>query len=143
MTKNQKYIYDQVCLLNIPERDTHNLIYFYYLQINNKECLTVGYTTCDLFERLCKYILIENKKKKKKMDTFRLLAVYNYENLEFAKSIDILINSALQKYPLIKTQPSQTKQYMFVDSWKLIKNNVISGLMFSSEGWVHPDITEF
>jgi hypothetical protein len=128
--------------LKIPENNevSHNYIYIYYIKINGKGCLGVGITKTDLFERLHKYLIVENKTKKKEMNTFKILGVYDYETYEMAQIMEKLITLSLQKYPLSKRQDIKTKQYEFVQSWRILKGYIINGLMFHFNSWIANDL---
>jgi hypothetical protein len=137
---NKKYIINQINLLNIKNTENNNYVYFYSILLDNKYCLKVGLTSRDLCNRFYRYLFVEHKNQQKDINTFRLLAVYNFETRQIAQAMETVFNVRLKKYKLSEHQHSRTEQYEFYKSWEIIKKYIINGLMFNIDGWVNPYI---
>ena len=135
---NKKYIINQIDLLNIKNNRINNCVYFYSIMLDNKHCLKVGLTSRNLCDRFYKYLFVEHKTQKKDIDTFRLLAVYNFETRQIAQAMETVFNIRLKKYKLFEDQHSRIEQYEFNKSWEIIKKYIINGLIFNIDGWITP-----
>ena len=137
----KEHIRQQISLLNINQHNKYNYIYFYVIKMDNKWCMKFGRTDGDLYDVLSKYLFVEHFVQKKDIETFRLLAVWQFESEKIAQKYEEIIKEGFSKYPLNNNQPFMPiEQYSFVESWNLSKDYIHGGFIFSNYGWVHPNL---
>ncbi len=141
MNTNKQQIIDKINVLNINNKNkSHFYLYFYCLILDGKKCLKIGVTTQQLHERIYQYLYVEYKKTPKNMDTFNVLAVFNFNSKKIMQMTESIIKCELQKFPLIDNQHSSVEQYCFNKSWTHLEKFIKKPLLFSDEFWIHPDL---
>ena len=142
-TDNKKHIEKELGLFT-KEIDTeldsftidlekHNYMYFYVLKINGIWCLRFGLTERDLLQTFTRQLFIEHFTKN--IDTFRLLAIYDYESTTIAENTEQIIKEGLKSFILEEKQLG----YSFFKSWDVLKTYIKNGMMFS-KSWIRPDL---
>jgi hypothetical protein len=115
----------------------HNYLYFYIIKINNELCLKIGVSTHDLFQTFVRQILIEQYTQD--IESFRLLAIYDYSSLTIAENTEHIIKEALHIFSIDKQQRGL---YSFYKSWSLIQSYIINGMMFS-KSYIRENIEDY
>ena len=129
----------QINSLKIPNETSH-LLYLYSLELDGKLCVKPGITSQNLSERIYKYLFVEHKNQTKNMDTFMLLAVYNFDSINVAKSAESFVKEGLKKYPLHIKQHHLTEQYCLKSSWNALSPLVNNTFPFCANHWIHSNI---
>jgi hypothetical protein len=115
--------------------EKHNYMYFYILQINGIWCLRFGLTEQDLFQTFTRQLLIDHFTKN--IDTFRLLAIYDYESKTIAENTEQMIKEGLKSF--ILEEKNLIIGYSFFKSWNLLNTYITNGMMFS-KSFIRPEI---
>lgn len=134
-----EFIEFQCKLLKIPPNKSKFKIYFYALKLDGKLCIKPGKSKQELSTRINQYLFIEHSKKSKNMETFMLIAVYEFDSEDIMKNIENLIKSGFNEYPLNKDQHGNTEQYLLEPSWNHLKG-FINNMPFSKNSWIHPNV---
>jgi hypothetical protein len=132
LSDSKEHIKHQISLLNIPRTNDHHYIYFYVIKMDDKWCMKIGRTINNLYDMINKYLFVEHFTQKKDIETFK--------NSELAEISERIIKEGLKNYPLNINQYENTEQYLFMESWELLKKYIQYGFVFSSDGWVHPHL---
>jgi hypothetical protein len=114
--------------------EKHNYIYFYVIKIDDIWCLRFGLTDQDLFQTFTRQLFIDQFTKN--IDTFRLLAIYDYESLTIAENTQRVIKEGLKSFIL---EENLIISYSFSKSWNLIKTYITNGMLFS-KSWIRPEL---
>lgn len=133
--EEKKWMTDEMKELHLPS-DLNTVLYVYTLEIDGKQCLKIGITKSDILKRIIKYLFAEHYDQDKKIiDSFRMLYIHNFENDKVARKIEGAFKDRLSCFPLTEGQKWQTEQYMFVDAWDAVKDELNQRIIFSNGFW--------
>lgn len=132
------YIDSECDLLNIPEDEKYRL-YYYALVADGKAMLKPGKTHQVLKKRIKQYLFTEHKNMEKDMETFKLIAVYEFKTKNLLTKAELLMKEGFKEYPLKEGQFYATEQYQLEPCWDLLKD-FLRNMPFCKKSWIRPDV---
>lgn len=132
------YIDSECDLLNIPEDEKYRL-YYYALVADGKAMLKPGKTHQVLKKRIRQYLFKEHKNMEKDMETFKLIAVYEFKTKNLLTKAELLMKEGFKEYPLKEEQFHATEQYQLEPCWNLLKS-FLRNMPFCKKSWIGPDV---
>lgn len=129
----------QYKLLGLHVNESKFKLYFYALELDGKMCIKPGKSKQELSTRIKQYLFREHLDKSKNMDTFMIIAVYEFDSEDIMKSAEGLIKSGFKKYPLNEGQNGNIEQYTLEPAWNFFKK-FINNMPFNINSWIHPDV---
>jgi len=130
------HIRDELELFNNCCNTEHNYLYFYTIKINNKLFLKIGISTQDLFQTFVRQILIEQYTQD--IESFRLIAMYEYSSLIITTHIEQIIEELLRIFNIDK---EHFGLYSFPKSWNIIQSHIMNCNMIS-KSYIRENIEE-